>query len=326
MGAEGEAVFDAARAGGVVDIGCGDGEISFLFEQLGFQVTSIDHPSTNHNGMQGVRALKRLLGSGIEIREADLDEGFSLPAGKRSVAMLLGVLYHIKNPFRLMEQLAKQCEYCFLSTRVARRWPDGSPMPANQPIAYLLDADELNADESNYWIFSHAGLDRLLRRTHWTVVESFSIGETEKSDPSSLVNDERVFSLLRSRYGLSNVELVDGWYDVEGSGWRWTKQRFSLRVRAGARAIPERITLRSFLPLEMFNRLGPLTLSASLNGQPLKPMTMSGAGDHTYASRFGSPLSPESELLFTFELDKSLHSGPDDSRDLGIIVASIDFD
>lgn len=316
-------LLDAARSHGVLDIGCADGELSFLFESLGCRVTAIDHPITNHNGMRGVRALKNLLGSSVEIVETELDEQFSLPAEPRGLTLFLGILYHLRNPFQAMESLARQTGYCVLSTRVARCFPDGSPMPKGQPIAYLVDVDELNADDSNYWIFSRAGLDRLLSRTRWEVLDSFSTGDTAKSDPVSARRDERVFCLLRSHYGLANVELVDGWHEVEGAGWRWTKRKFSLRASFDSEAKPERITMRLYVPAELFNRLGPLTLSASVDGKPFQPLTLKKPGDHKFATRFRSTRSVP---LFTFEVDKFTAPTLADPRELGIVVSSVDVD
>jgi hypothetical protein len=323
LGSRYEFLLKAARSHGVLDIGCADGELSFLFESLGCQVTAIDHPITNHNGMRGVHALKQLLGSSVEIVETELDEQFLLPDEPRGLTLFLGILYHLKNPFQAMERLAKHAGYCMLSTRVARCFPDGSPMPKDQPIAYLVDSDELNADDSNYWIFSAAGLDRLLRRTRWEVLESFSTGETVKSDPVSSRRDERVFCLLKSHYGLANVELVDGWHEIEGAGWRWTRQKFSLRASFESGGKAERIAMRMFMPPEAFARLGPLTLSAAVNGQPLRPYRLNKPGDHTFKVRFRcSACAP----LFTFELDKCTPPSPDEPRELGIVVSSIDIE
>jgi len=320
LGSRYEFLLKAARSHGLLDIGCADGELSFLFESLGCQVTAIDHPITNHNGMRGVHALKQLLGSSVEIVETELDEQFSLPAEPCGLTLFLGILYHLKNPFQAMERLAKYAGYCMLSTRVARCFPDGSPMPKDQPIAYLVDSDELNADDSNYWIFSGAGLDRLLRRTRWEVLESFSTGETTKSDPVSQRRDERVFCLLKSHYGLANVELVDGWHEIEGAGWRWTRQKFSLRAGFESGARPERIAMRIFMPPDAFARLGPLTLSAAVNGQPLRPFRLNKPGDHTFKARFRCSADAP---LFAFELDKCTPPSPDEPRELGIVVSAI---
>jgi SAM-dependent methyltransferase len=323
LGTRHEFLLEAARSRGVLDIGCADGELSFLFESLGCRVTAIDHPITNHNGMRGVNALKELLGSSVEIVETELDEQFSLPPEPRGLTLFLGILYHLKNPFQAMERLAKHAGYCLLSTRVARCFPDASPMPKGQPIAYLVDSDELNDDDSNYWIFSGAGLDRLLRRTRWEVLESFSTGETAKSDPVNQRRDERIFCLLKSHYGLANVELVDGWHEIEGAGWRWTRQKFSLRASFESEAKPERISIRMFISPDAFGRLGPVTLSGAVNGQPLRPFRMNHPGHHTLAARFRSSADAP---LFTFELDKYTPPGLDEPRELGIVVSSIDVE
>src|SRR5258708_3689237 len=74
--AESRLLGETARRGGVLDVGCADGELSFLFEAAGCRVDAIDHPAPNHNGMLGVRLLARELGSSIKIHEVDLDSQF----------------------------------------------------------------------------------------------------------------------------------------------------------------------------------------------------------------------------------------------------------
>ena len=103
----------------VLDIGCGDGELGFYLESFGCKVKAIDHPSTNWNQMRGVRELKQALGSNISIEEMNLDRQFQLE-GRFGMAFFLGILYHLKNPFHALEELAQHCRYCVLSTRVAR--------------------------------------------------------------------------------------------------------------------------------------------------------------------------------------------------------------
>src|SRR6266702_2415300 len=101
----------------VLDVGCGDGHIAFFLESLGCRVIAVDNPQTNFNQMQGVRALRAALRSEIEIVEQDIDYNFSLPDTQCSVALLLGVLYHLKNPFSVLETLLARARYCILSTR-----------------------------------------------------------------------------------------------------------------------------------------------------------------------------------------------------------------
>src|SRR5271166_4461861 len=64
-----EAVLEAGKHKGILDLGCGDGDLAFFWESLGYAVTGIDYPASNHNGMRGLQALRRQLGSKIAIRE-----------------------------------------------------------------------------------------------------------------------------------------------------------------------------------------------------------------------------------------------------------------
>ena len=314
-------LLQGAQSRGVLDVGCADGDLAFLFESLGCRVTAVDHPLSNHNHMRGLRALHRLLDSAIDIHEIDLDLQFSLPGECYGLTLFLGILYHLKNPLYVMERLARHSKYCILSTRIARCFPDGTPMPSGQPIAYLLEADELNRDNSNFWIFSDAGLRRLFQRTHWEALEYSRVGDTSTSDPTSLDRDERVFCLLKSHFGLANVELLEGWHKPEDAGWRWTERRFSIRVSADAVARPERMIMRLFVPAELIDRHGPITLTATAAGEPVRPAVLSEPGDHVFTAHLTRGDGSE---VIAFTLDKSLPPDDSDPRERGIIVASID--
>lgn len=318
-----ESLLPIAQVEGVLDLGAQDGEMSFLFESLGCQVTTFDNPATNHNGMLGIRALKQLLDSSIDIRDVDLDSRFSDPRKHYGLALFLGVLYHLKNPFYALEYLAKHSKYCVLSTRIARRFTDGTEIPSKHPLAYLLDVNELNEDNSNYWIFSETGLLRLFKRTHWEVLESFSGGDTVTSDPNSLNRDERAFYLLQSHFGATTVDLVDGWHDAEASGWRWTRQRFVARIHFDDASKPERIVLHLFVPAALMERLGPVTLSAFIDGCELQSATFTRAGEHEFIRRF-KPVG--NEAVINFALDKSLPPEQNDRRERGLVIAALDIE
>ena len=93
--------------GPVLDIGCADGDLAFFLESLGHAVTAVDYPASNHNHMRGVRRLKEALGSRIEILAMDVDSQFVLPRKDYALALILGAIYHIKNPFYLLETVSK---------------------------------------------------------------------------------------------------------------------------------------------------------------------------------------------------------------------------
>lgn len=198
----------------VLDIGCADGDTAFFLETLGYTPHVIDYSPTNYNGMQGVRLLKSALHSSVEIHEVDLDAQFSLPQKTYSLTFFLGILYHLKNPYFALEALAKASKYCLISTRIAKfnvrdtkfdtrlakLLPDKRTDFSHLPVAYLLDEKEANNDSTNFWIFSDAGLRRILERTGWSICDYITVGNTINSDPASAEGDERAFCLVKSRF------------------------------------------------------------------------------------------------------------------------------
>jgi tRNA (mo5U34)-methyltransferase len=321
-------VLEVARQKGVLDVGCGDGDLSFLFEVLGCRVDAMDHSIPNHNHMRGVRYLAKELHSSVGIHEVDLDTQFAVPQERYGLTLLLGVLYHLKNPLYALEHLAKHSDYCVFSTRVARRLPNGGGSMEGQPLAYLLDPDELNQDNSNYWIFSNTGLRRILTRAKWGVLGWLNLGDTTESDPVSIKHDERVFGLLKSHHNLSHVDLMEGWHSAENGGWRWTEKRFSACFQIGEGERRTRLVLQAYLPQEMFEQLGPVTLRIRMNGSELEPGTLQKAGPHVVIRPVESLRG--GVLLVEFELNKALEakstSDGREERELGIIVASLELE
>jgi len=182
----------------ILDIGAADGALSFFFESLGNTVHSYDYSGANINKMEAIRLLASHLHSSIEINDVNLDSTFAIQ-GQYDLTLFLGILYHLKNPFYAMETLSGHSQFCFLSTRVARFSPDLRLRLDHWPLAQLLDADDCNSDSTNYWIFTPAGLERLARRSGWTICSSICTGASD-SDPRTQKGDERMFMLLRSRH------------------------------------------------------------------------------------------------------------------------------
>ena len=193
------AAFNDFRNLTIADIGAADGDTSFFLESLGNAVDIVDNRPTNFNGLRGASELKRHLRSAVTIYDVDLDTQFSLPRERYDVALFLGILYHLKNPFFVLEALARRTERCFLSTKVAKYAKPGGLHIEPVPVAYLLAPDEANNDLTNYWVFTDAGLRRLLDRTGWDVLDYMTVGNTTASDPGTAAGDERAFCYLRSR-------------------------------------------------------------------------------------------------------------------------------
>ena len=184
--------------GKVADIGAADGDLAFFLERQGLSVDVIDNEYTNFNGLEGARTLKEALNSSVAIRSVDLDSQFSLAGQKYDAVFFLGTLYHLKNPFFLLESLARITKYCFVSTRIAKQTADGQSL-SPYPVAYLLGPQECNNDDTNFWIFSDHGLKRLIERTGWNLLSYVTIGDTASSTPADPEKDERAFCLLEKR-------------------------------------------------------------------------------------------------------------------------------
>lgn len=188
-------------AGGmpVADIGAADGDLAFVLERAcSWKIDIIDNAPTNANGLQAARALTAHLGSGIRVYDVDLDTQFGLPRERYGLVLLLGILYHLQNPFYVLKRVSEVARHCLLSTRVARfAGPDETPI-ADLPVAYLVGDRETNADPTNYWMFSPAGLRLVVQRAGWEILDEGSVGAVTRSDPSSPDRDERMFMLLRS--------------------------------------------------------------------------------------------------------------------------------
>jgi len=182
--------------GKVADIGAADGDLAFFLENEGLSVDVIDNEDTNFNRFEGVRILKEALNSSVTIRSIDLDSQFTLHGEKYDAVFLLGTLYHLKNPFFVLEKLAQMTRYCFVSTRIAKQTADGRPL-SRYPVAYLLAPEECNDDITNIWVFSDEGLKRLIHRSGWSLLSQLTIGDTMKSTPADPDRDERAFCLLR---------------------------------------------------------------------------------------------------------------------------------
>lgn len=302
----------------VLDVGCGDGDISFFLESLGARVDAVDHAPTNYNALYGVRALKAALGSPLRIQEADIDAHPQFPGAHYGLTVMLGVLYHLKNPFLVLEALARCSDHIYLSTRIAQLAPDRKTSYGGNPVAYLVEADELNADYTNYWIFTEEGLKRIVRRAGWDITHYTATGNVATSDPVTPQGDCRAYILARSRVSgrPEGFRLLGGWHHLENETWRWTARRFAVELDAAGAAAT--LTLAFYLPEPVAAQHPRVTLRARAGGQELPPIEFESAGWHSYAARLGAV--PAGPLRVEFELDQCIGPTSADPRELGVQV------
>lgn len=318
-----EEVAGGLAAGPVADIGCGDGDLGFFCARLGAQVDAIDHLESNFNQMRGIAVLRDEIGLSVDAHDIDLDGPFQLPRADYRFAFFLGTLYHLKNPYYVLENLAAHADWCVLSTRIAQVTPQQISIE-KEPVAYLLDPREANNDPTNYWIFSPAGLLRLLARAGWTPFGYERVGQRLKSNPVQPEADERMFVLLKSRTRHPDllVRALDGWHAPENDAWRWTARTFALEVVPPADRVLSEFALRLQVPEALLQAQDRVQVICTIEGSPAGAVTCAKPETLEFRGRFPS-LSTRRAIQLDFTV-LSNYSPPGDVRDLGVIVPLLD--
>jgi hypothetical protein len=240
------------------------------------------------------------------------------------LTIFLGTLYHLKNPFFVLETLARRTRYCVMSTRLARFDDQRDPELQRLAVAYLVDEHELNLDRTNFWLFTEEGLRRTLKRCGWHVHAWKTAEEPVRYDSGTITADVRVHCLLQSRLTNStpSLDLGEGWYRLEVDNWRWTARRFSLLVEPTCEVGSAcNLKMRFTIAQAVIDQLQSLSVAATVNGARLAPSSYSSAGEHVYTQPVAAgTLTAHQPALVEFELDKGLAPTQTDIRELGLQV------
>jgi hypothetical protein len=120
-------------------------------------------------------------------------------------------------------------------------------------------------------------------------------------------------------------ELVTGFYGVEAGSWRWTASKFAVNLLPPPGAAENGATLefKFSLPEVVANKVGPLTLSAKVNGFALPPQTYSKAGDYVYTAAVPGESLRSGTALIEFSTDKAMPPGNGDKRELALVAVSV---
>jgi len=321
-----EEIASASGSGAVLDIGCADGDLAMFFAHLGADVDAVDHRESNYNQMRGVDALGRALGLTVHAYDIDLDARFDLPRANYGLALFLGTLYHLKNPFYVLEKLAAVADWCMVSTRVAQVTPGARARIEAEPVAYLLGPREINDDPTNFWIFSAVGLTRVLERAGWIPVGAKRIGCAVDSDPVNPAADERMFVLAKSRtrHPELDVRPLDGWYAVENDAWRWTAKRFALQVTLPESGRASEFALRFTVPEVVLAGGGKVRLACWIGGEHAGTISCEAAETIEFRGRFPANVPRGSAVRLDFSVDGAFEGSAADRRELGVIVPLLD--
>ncbi len=308
-------IANAVQSAPAADIGCGDGDLAALLVSFGAEVDAIDHRESNFNQMRGVELLREEFGGKLSVFDRDLDNRFELPRGRYGFAFFLGTLYHLKNPFYVLEKLAMQVDWCVVSTRIAQCTPNHTAIE-KEPLAYLLGSREANNDPTNFWIFSPAGLSRLLDRTGWIVVNEIRTGCLQDSNPVHPQADERMFVLIKSKRlqpGF-HVRAVSGLYPPEPGGWCWTAKQFQLEVVFADGQQPSEFALRLVIP----EAVSPVVVNCQINSIPTGSLRSEHPETIEFRGQF--PNKVDSPLRLEFKVESAYQASGSDQRELGVIL------
>ena len=233
-----------------------------------------------------------------------------LPLRRCGLAICFGILYHLKNPLGVLEALSACTRYCLLSTAITGFAPDRQTAVSQLPIAFLADRNGLRGDETNYWIFSQAGLRTLVDRAGWEVCD-WTVVKDAGSILWNTQADERVICLLRSRVHqpVPCSQLAAGWHVLENGAWRWTERRFSIALAPGVIRVEIQVTVPPILPL-------PIKLTLKETGETIA-LRRYGDYDLTFSI-------PPTLMSVEFELDRALAPDAQDGRERGILVRSVE--
>jgi hypothetical protein len=126
----------------------------------------------------------------------------------------------------------------------------------------------------------------------------------------------------------ASAQLVKGFHNVEGNSWRWTMGRFSavLSPPPGASKNGANLVLRFSIPEAVIHKVGPMSLSAVVDGTPLEPQTYSSAGQQVFSRAVPQSAVAKNVVAVDFSLDKYLPPSEADRRELGVVVSVIGFE
>ena len=122
-----------------------------------------------------------------------------------------------------------------------------------------------------------------------------------------------------------SAQLVRGFSNVEADAWRWSTSKFSVVLRPPAGAAQDGAKLQLVFTLHdaVVNKLGPVTVNATVNGTAVGPETFSAVGDYTYSHEVQASALGSDVLTEEFTTDKALAPTEQDKRELALIVKTI---
>ena len=133
-----------------------------------------------------------------------------------------------------------------------------------------------------------------------------------------------VLSVVKMSDPSAEPQLLRGFYGVESGSWRWTTSKFALTLRPPEGSAQQGATLefKFSLPEVIVNKIGPVTVSAKINGVPLPSQTYSKSGEYAYTAAIPADALRTNTASLEFSTDKVMPPGNGDKRELALVAVS----
>jgi hypothetical protein len=120
-------------------------------------------------------------------------------------------------------------------------------------------------------------------------------------------------------------QLISGFHAIEQNSWRWTAGRFAVMLPPAGRTTEARLRLRLSVPEAVLRQTHSVTLTAALNSSKLASQTWTEPGEHTFEALLPAAALGPDPFTVDFTLDRFLPAGKVETRELGIIVSSVEI-
>ena len=150
-----------------------------------------------------------------------------------------------------------------------------------------------------------------------------------KAKSEATIEDARsLLTMIQVADPKASAQLVKGFYNVEGNSWRWTMGKFSVVLSPPPNASKNgaKLALRLSVPEPVIKKLGPMKLSASVDGVALPDETYTKPGQYVYTRDVPAQALGKGVVAVDFALDKCLPPSEADRRELGIVVTVVGFE
>lgn len=165
----------------VLDVGARDGFFSFECERRGAEVVPIDYAPPEETGFV---VAARILGSKLKPVQENVFDVTAEKYGTFDLVLFLGVLYHLRDPLRAIDQLRTVCrgrmilethvidESLLLENGKTRQLKELHPALKNIPLMQFYPGDSLRGDATNYWGPNMRCVEAMLEEANFSVTRS----------------------------------------------------------------------------------------------------------------------------------------------------------